>query len=146
MRIILKTAVEQSHDQVFDQFDQSLFKALAPPFPPIKIERFDGKAIGDVVIVKLGLINQRWVSKITSVIQSEKESSFTDQGQELPFFLSKWVHHHRILAHEKGALIVDDITYQSPYKVLDYLLYPIMWAQFAYRKPIYRKWFGRKAN
>ena len=41
-----------------------------------------------------------------------------------------------------GTEIVDDITYKTPTWLTDYLLYPVMWLQFAARKPVYRRVFS----
>ncbi|MBD0260611.1 MAG: hypothetical protein ICV83_33250, partial [Cytophagales bacterium] len=54
-----------------------------------------------------------------------------------------WRHRHEIRQHGTGSLIVDDVSFRSPNRLLDWLLYPVMYLQFAYRKPVYRRLFGR---
>lgn len=56
MQITLQTAVEKSHLQVMEGFTESLFSRLAPPFPPVKVLRFDGCKAGDIVDLELNFI------------------------------------------------------------------------------------------
>jgi hypothetical protein len=64
MRIRITTLVTQNYRQVADRFDQNLFKALNPPFPPVKLLRFDGSRKGDEVHLQLNflLFKQVWKS------------------------------------------------------------------------------------
>jgi hypothetical protein len=66
MNIFLKTSVEKSIQEVWDGFDEKLFKALAPPFPPFRVLRFDGCLTGDKVGIELDFIffKQNWESDI----------------------------------------------------------------------------------
>lgn len=145
MRILLKTFVSKPPAEVFAGFDEALFLRLAPPFPPVRLMRFDGCAVGDVVSLELNFIFFRntWESHITAQATTEKEIYFIDEGVKLPFFLKHWKHKHLIEQAGKDSCIIDDIEYKSPFWLLDYLLYPVMYLQFAYRKPIYRKFFGK---
>ncbi len=145
MRIVLKTNVNEDYRSVMQQFDKTLFEKLSPPFPPVKLLRFDGSKRGDMVSMQLNffLFKQRWSSLIVKDGTNEEEAYFIDEGTELPFFLSYWRHRHRVLNAGDHAIIVDDIHFKAPFRWLGYLLYPVMWAQFAYRKPVYRKIFGK---
>ncbi|MCS5490875.1 SRPBCC family protein [Algoriphagus limi] len=146
MKLQLETQVQQDYLTVKDGFDESLFKRLSPPFPPVKLLRFDGSKKGDVVSLELNFIffKQKWTSDITEDHTDEKEFYFIDQGTELPFFLKKWTHKHRVIRKEEGSIIRDEIEFEGPNFLLTLLLYPALWVQFIYRKPIYRKIF-RKA-
>jgi len=73
----------------------------------------------------------------------EREFYFVDAGTELPFFLKSWEHRHRILQNEQETYIIDDIHFRSPIVILDFLLWPVLWLQFLYRKPIYREVFRK---
>jgi len=146
MRISIKTAVNQSIDSVWSGFDQSLFGKLAPPFPPVNLLRFDGSEQGDEVHLELNFIffKQIWVSVITENVKTDKEIYFIDRGTRLPFFLKFWQHKHRIVKSvdmKRGihSLIIDEIEFESPF---GFLLYPVLFLQFLYRKPIYRKIFS----
>lgn len=144
MRILLKTYVEQPPEEVFEGFDQNLFLKLKPPGVSLKLLRFDGSQKGDIVKMQLnfGLFKQEWTSTITDSGKSEEEIFFVDEaeGKALPFFLKEWKHQHRLLRQGAGTLIVDDIYYKAPLG-MNLLLYPALWMQFAYRKPIYRREF-----
>ncbi len=146
MKITIKTAVNQPIEAVWNGFNESLFTKLAPPFPPVKLLRFDGSEEGDEVHLELNFIffKQTWVSIITENIKTEKEIYFIDKGIKLPFFLNFWQHKHRIVKAvdmKRGiySLIIDEIEFGSPFGIL---LYPILFLQFLYRKPIYKKIFS----
>ncbi|MDA0314995.1 MAG: hypothetical protein O2829_09550 [Bacteroidetes bacterium] len=143
MYLHLQTAVEKSHLQVKDGFTKSLFSLLAPPFPPVKVIRFDGCKAGDIVDLELNFIffKQKWTSIIMEDHCDPEAFLFVDEGIVLPFFLGKWRHCHRILALPTGSLICDEIEFEGVYAWMTPILYPILWFQFWYRKPIYRRIF-----
>jgi ligand-binding SRPBCC domain-containing protein len=144
MKLRIRTSVHQSYQQVWAGFDRNLFLLLNPPFPPVKVLRFDGCHKGDEVHLELNflLFRQVWKSNIVDQQMDAEEIYFVDEGFQLPFFLKYWRHRHRILRRGNQAEIVDDISFRTPFFLFDYLLYPVMYLQFAYRKPIYRKVFG----
>ena len=156
MHLILKTKVSASVNNVWAGFDRALFDQLSPPFPPVDVVRFDGCLKGDVVHLRLNflLFKQDWISAI--VDQQSRQTAgrtdeifFIDEGTQLPFFLAYWRHRHLILRDDSTntpngpAIIVDDITFRTPFWLTDYLFYPLLWLQFAYRKPIYRRIFNK---
>ena len=144
MHLIVRTDVNQPLKQVAAGFNEKLLKALAPPFPPMKLQRFDGSKKGDIVAMELqlGFMKQRWVSEITDHGETDKEWYFVDEGRVLPKPLKYWRHRHRLLSLPQGGTrIIDDLTYSSGNRFLDLVLYPAMLAQFIYRKPIYKKRF-----
>ena len=147
MRVILKTYVEESPEKVFEGFTRELFIKLKPPGVGLKLLQFDGCQKGSVVALELnfGLFKQRWTSLVTEFGKSEDEIFFVDEseGKDLPFFLKKWKHRHRLVKEGNGTFIIDEIDYQSPFG-MNLLMYPALWMQFAWRKPIYRKSFRRK--
>lgn len=156
MHLLLSTPVRQSVTQVWVGFDRQLFNRLAPPFPPVEVVRFDGCLKGDVVHLRLNFIlfKQDWISDIVDqqtvhnqgIPEGPDEIFFVDQGTRLPFFLRYWQHRHRLVHDSKtgGTVIIDDITFRTPSRLTDLLFYPLMWLQFAYRKPIYRRVFGER--
>ncbi|MCU0450376.1 MAG: hypothetical protein MUC97_11140 [Bernardetiaceae bacterium] len=145
MRLTIRTPVAQPPAQVWQGFNQDLFMALAPPFPPVKLRRFDGSLTGDEVHIELNLLftKQLWVSVITEHHQSAQGIYFVDEGAKLPFFLRQWRHRHSIMAYNGGSIIEDDITFAAPAWLPDWLLYPTLWLQFAYRRPVYQRLFGK---
>lgn len=146
MKIKVTTPVAQHYKLVMQGFTEDLFLKLNPPFPPVKLLRFDGCKKDDIVILELNFIffKQEWVSLILEDGLNETEFYFIDFGTKLPFFLKYWRHHHRIIKSGQGTKIVDDITFKSPLPLLDILLWPVLWLQFVYRKPVYKKVFGKK--
>lgn len=161
MHVLLQTPVRQPLTQVWEGFDRKLFDQLAPPFPPVEVVRFDGCLTGDVVHLRLNFIlfKQDWISTIvdqqttgvpatgmpaTGMPDQPNEIFFVDEGSKLPFFLRYWHHRHRLVRDPQtgGTLVIDDITFRTPTLLTDYLFYPLLWLQFAYRKPIYKRVFG----
>ncbi|MGB3467198.1 MAG: hypothetical protein WBA74_18090, partial [Cyclobacteriaceae bacterium] len=73
----------------------------------------------------------------------DREFRFIDEGTSLPFFLKYWKHHHRVIADGTGSKIVDDITFKTPFFIPAFLMYPALYGQFMYRKPIYQRFFSK---
>ncbi|ALW87239.1 hypothetical protein AUC43_05180 [Hymenobacter sedentarius] len=148
MHVTLRTAVAQPPAQVMAGFTRDLFVALAPPFPRLRVLRFDGCRTGDRVEIELSTLVARlpWTSLIVDDGQlPDGTRFFVDEGQRLPPPLRYWRHRHLIQPGPSGgSIIVDALEYRTASPLLDALLYPAMWAQFAWRKPIYRRWFGKR--
>jgi ligand-binding SRPBCC domain-containing protein len=147
MFVTLRTTVAQLPAQVMAGFTRELFVALAPPFPKLRVQRFDGCRTGDQVEIELDTLVKRlpWTSLIVDDGQlPDGTHFFIDEGQLLPPPLRYWRHRHLIQPSAAGgSVIVDALEYRTASKLLDALIYPAMWAQFAWRRPIYRRWFGR---
>ena len=148
MHVTLRTTVVQAPAQVMAGFTRELFVALAPPFPKLRVLRFDGCRTGDQVEIELNTLVKRlpWTSLIVDHGQQPDGTLFfIDEGQVLPPPLRYWRHRHLIQPGPNGgSVIADDLEYRTASRLLDVLLYPAMWAQFAWRKPIYRRWFGKQ--
>lgn len=147
MKINIFTKVEQDYLQVKDGFDEQLFSKLSPPFPPVKLLRFDGSKKRDIVSLELNflLFKQVWTSEITDDETNESEFYFVDKGTKLPFFLKSWEHKHRVVKDGDSSIIKDEITFEGPNSIMTVLLFPALWLQFMYRKPIYKKIFKRSS-
>jgi ligand-binding SRPBCC domain-containing protein len=143
MKLTITTTVAADYRTVFSGFNRELFIALSPPFPRVTLLKF-GMQKGDEVALRIGAgpVGFRWVSKITDSYETADEIGFVDEGSELPLTLQRWRHRHRIVRRPKGALIIDEIEYEARPRILSGLLYPFLWLQFIYRKPIYRRFFG----
>ena len=142
MKLRLSTTVSNHYLAVKERFNADLFVSLNPPFPPVKLKRFDGCENGDKVQLQLNflLFKQDWHSLITESKTDETEFLFVDEGTQLPFMFSYWRHRHIIRrVDETTTEIIDDIEYKAHVKVLDLLLWPALLLQFAYRKPIYKR-------
>jgi len=145
MNIKITTQVKAEWKRVVSGFTKELFVKLNPPFPPVEVKQFDGCVKGDKVRLELNflLFKQEWVSDIIESNESENGFSFIDEGVKLPFFLSHWKHQHIIEKREDGgSYIIDDIQYSTGTWLTDILFYPVLYGQFLYRKPIYRKIFS----
>lgn len=149
MKIYIATEVEGNYKKILPQFNQDLFLALAPPGMKLNLLRFDGSKKGDTVHIAMQplgmkILEQEWVSEITEDNENNTEAWFVDEGKILPPFLAKWKHRHLVQKKsENRSIIVDDIQFSTPFRLLDFLMYPIMYAQFYYRKPIYKRFFGK---
>ncbi len=145
MKIFISTQVSGYYLDCIKSFDLELFKALSPPFMPIKILQFEGSSTGNIVEVKLGVgrLSTNWKSKITNHGNDEKKAWFIDEGLVLPFPLTTWTHNHLVYnVNANTCTIVDDISYSTNYKLLDVLIFPIMYFTFWLRKPSYKKYFS----
>ncbi|MFC5626567.1 SRPBCC family protein [Algoriphagus winogradskyi] len=144
MKINLSTQVNQDYLSVKNGFDETLFSKLSPPFPPVKLARFDGSKVGDLVSLELDflLFKQQWTSEISESQTTATEYYFVDIGTQLPFFLKKWRHKHRIIKEGNNSIIRDEIEFSAPFGLATVLLYPAIYLQFLYRKPIYKKIFA----
>ncbi len=143
MKLTISTTVNQSWQQVKAGFTEKLFLSLNPPFPPVKLLQFDGCHKGDVVSLELNflLFKQTWESLITADETGEEHFQFIDEGVKLPFFLKRWTHRHRIEQSGAGTAIIDDIEYSTGTWLTDLLFWPVLYGQFAYRIPIYKRFF-----
>lgn len=145
MRLFLSTPVSGHHTSIMSRFDRSLFQQLTPPGAQVDLVRFDGSTTGDTVHLRLKMPfmpAQDWISEIVEHGSTAQESWFVDQGTTLPWFLTYWRHRHVVKQSGDHSEIIDDIEFQGPTWLPDVLMYPILWAQFAWRKPIYRQIFG----
>ncbi|MCB1146242.1 MAG: hypothetical protein KDK41_09805 [Leptospiraceae bacterium] len=145
MKLQIDTRVSSSVSQVAAGFQSDLFQALAPPFPRIKLLKFDGNKVGDIVSLELNFLvfKQRWTSKIVHFEEREDLFSFIDIGTELPFFLKSWQHRHHIYQESDNSTIISDqIQFTAPFG-LSFLLWPALYLQFLYRKPVYKRIFNK---
>lgn len=143
MRFQIVTAVEGDFKTVFRKFDETLFLKIKPLLIGLRVIRFDGCLRNDEVHLELTILGRKqvWISRVMEFQETEDEIAFTDQGVRLPRFLSFWNHRHRIVQAPNGSLIVDDVTYKTPLPGLDYLLFPVLYFQFYFRKHRYRSIF-----
>lgn len=144
MKIKIHTLVGQPLKVVKEGFTGDLFLKLNPPFPKVKLLKFDGCLTGDIVSLELNFIffRQTWTSEIIEDQSTDKAFYFIDQGTELPFFFRYWQHKHLLSDQRGSTVITDDITYKTPFIILDWLMYPLLYWQFKQRSPVYRKVFA----
>lgn len=145
MHLLLSTPVTGHHRDIMSRFDRSLFEQLTPPGAKVDLVRFDGSETGNIVHLRLKMPlmpAQDWISEIVEHGSNDQESWFVDQGTTLPWFLSYWQHRHVVKKAGAHSEIIDDIRFKGPVWLPDFLMYPVLWAQFAWRKPVYQRIFG----
>jgi len=143
MHVKVTTQVKQSLTQVKAGFNEDLFLKLNPPFPSVSLLRFDGCLKGDLVelLLDFKVGKQKWVSEITFDNETAERFEFIDEGIVLPFPFRFWKHHHILIGNAEGCQIVDSIEYKANNKLMTMLLYPLLFLQFVYRKPVYKRVF-----
>ncbi len=146
MKVKIKTRVLSSLGEIEKGFNRELFLKLSPPFPPVKLTRFDGCVKGDKVSLSLNFLffKQRWESDIVEDGRDTDSWFFVDKGVKLPFFLKTWLHRHEVLQRKDTSFIIDDIHFTTGSLLTDFLMFPLLYIQFLYRKPIYQKVFSKK--
>lgn len=145
MKIRLETVVHQNYEKVLAGFDRKLFEALKPPLLEMKLERYDGSTKGNIVALEINLfgIRSKWISIITANGSDKDSTWFIDEGESLPAPLKKWHHKHTIeRLSEYKSKIIDDIDFRCHNKAIELAIYPALYAQFAYRIPVYKKYFN----
>lgn len=148
MRFQILTKVRGDHRSVFLKFDQSLLLKLTPPGMKMELIRFQEPDAPNgsiqLRVTILGIIRQDWENVFSHYELGPEECHFVDEGKVLPFPMRLWRHDHRVLADGPDhAIINDDITFKTTFLLMDWLLFPILWLQFRYRRPIYRRIFGK---
>jgi len=141
----VSTTVQSSVENIRQKFTADLFVHLNPPFPPVKLLRFGGNEPGAEVELEMNFIlfKQRWVSRISAAEVAEKKWFFVDEGIKLPFFLRSWQHIHLVEQTGNGSAITDRITLRGPVWLPDLVLVVLFKGLMIYRKPVYRKIFGK---
>ena len=144
MKLKFETIVNKNFLEIKNGFNRELFLFLKPPGVSVELERFDGCSPGNEVHLLLNTVGlkQNWRSLITAESQTEKEWSFIDEGKLLPWPLSTWKHHHRVVfLDDQSSKIIDDITYGCSPSLMGPLMYPVLWASFAVRPAKYKEFF-----
>jgi len=145
MKIVIQSSpVPLPPEKIFAGFGLELFRRLNFPLTPLQVIRFDGCILHGITHVKIGIppLAVEWIGLNTELQQQTDEIFFVDEGQKLPFFLRYWRHKHRIILTAPGQSVIrDEVEFRSAGKLAEMLLYPLLWMQFAWRIPIYRKYF-----
>ena len=146
MQIKIRTQVPGTPEAVFALFDRELLLSLTPPLMHVNLLRMDMPTrVGGIVhleVIIMGIAKQEWYNEITEYATSPEQCHFTDRGVRLPAMFGAWEHRHIVRRNAQGKTeIVDDVNYKSRNAFLTVLLYPVVFLQFWYRRPIYRKFF-----
>jgi ligand-binding SRPBCC domain-containing protein len=146
MKILFETNINAPLEFVKNGFNKELFDYLAPFFIGTTVVRFDGCHTSDEVHLEMGPLKQKWVSVITHFEEDDQHWCFIDEGSILPWPLGRWKHTHLLKRVNNETLIIDDIVYECHHPLLNYLMYPFLWAVFAIRPRRYKKYFKVKSK
>lgn len=140
------TIANKSLNCIKKHWNDELLSAVSPPFPLLKVMRFDGNTRGSKIAVELNFLafKARIVNEIVEYHENDQIFTFTDVGAELPPFLKSWKHVHTIEQKGENCLITDDVDYETGVSALDLLLYPSFQGMFLYRQPKYKAYFDKK--
>ena len=144
-RIVIRSPIKNhNYLDVVIRFDKSLFEALLPRFPDVKLRRFDGSKKGDKVVLHfyIGIKVATWVSEITDDWAENDTAGFIDIGIKLPFPLKYWKHRHVVENATGGCVIVDEIEFSTGRAWLNALMLPLLKSQFAKRTSLYQHYFN----
>jgi ligand-binding SRPBCC domain-containing protein len=147
MNFIIKTAVgSTTKEAVMAGFTSDLFLKLAPPFPKLKLLRYDGCEKGHEVHLQMDflLYKRNWISVITENGVTETEFYFVDEGTLVPAPIKNWKHKHIIRQLGNSVEIEDNVTYSCGNMIIDKLIFLPIFFLFLYRKPIYKNYFHPK--
>ena len=117
---------------------------LTPPWEPTRVvSAAPDLRPGSVAIVEtrvLGLVTVRWVALHTAY---DPPRMFEGVQAEGPF--KSWRHRHTVEPHEKGALLRDEIEFETPLWLLGRAAVPLLVGPrlrrlFDYRHRVTRRW------
>ena len=91
------------------------FERLAPPWQPVRLERFDGIRPGQRAVIKLGPkpASLTWVAEHRDFVEGRQ---FRDVQVRGPF--ARWEHTHRMIPDGEASVLEDDVAYRLPFGAL----------------------------
>ncbi len=145
MRIKFQSQVQCNFDKVSADFGEDLFRFLLPPSFVAGLKSYEGNEPGSRVHIHFHLPwPSDWISVITSRQMDKRKYVFVDEGERLPFGLKTWKHEHSVLKKGEGiTIIMDNIHFTSQNRILDFLMYPLLFLAFYPRKFTYKKYFEK---
>ena len=145
MRFVVRTNVATLPDVVFPIFGEKAFvESLSPGFMGLRVVRI-GLALGDEIEVRFAGLGPRgpWISRIDSLDDSSGSIFFVDRSTEIPWPF-RWVHHHHgFIASGGGTTLVDDVRFETRFRLLGALVYPFLWWSFVRRRGTHEARFGK---
>jgi ligand-binding SRPBCC domain-containing protein len=145
MKFEITTRINKPLREEMKGMTQEMLSELNPKFPPFHFLRFDGIYKGAEIHIELNLFlkKEKWEYVIEEVADAPDSWSFVDVSKKQPFFIKSWRHRYTIGGSDSYTEITDSLEFHSPL-FLEWMLYPWLYAHFRYRKPVYRKIFGKK--
>ena len=142
--IEVRTTVAAPFAKTAAKFNINLFKALAPVFPQLRIDRYEGQQTGHRIDLRLGLwpVWVPWRLTIAHHWDEAESWGFVDQGLVMPWPLAAWQHEHRLNALPDGQTeIVDAIVLSVKPRWLAPAMGWLVRKQMEGRQPAYRAYF-----
>jgi len=145
MLFVKESLIRAAPERVFAFHERpDALRRLTPPWEPTRVvaPAPDLRA-GSVAVVEtrvLGLVPVRWVARHTAY---DPPRMFEDVQTEGPF--KSWRHRHVIEPHEKGAVLRDEVEFETPLWLLGRLAAPLLVEPrlrrlFDYRHRVTREW------
>jgi hypothetical protein len=146
MKITFKTLINKDFDIVVDGFNQNLFEYLMPLYCFPVLKRYDGQQHGDMVHLSFRLpgIND-WKVVVKEAGKTDKLFWIVHRGLVMPFALAFWQHSIRVVSLKQNkTAIIDQIEFNSKWKILNPLNYLILFFIFFPRKIFYKSYYKGK--
>lgn len=145
MRFLKQSVIRASPERVFAFHERpDALMRLTPPWEPTRVVRAAlDLRVGSTALIEtrlFGLLPVRWQARHTAYDPPRMFEDVQDKG---PFKV--WRHRHVVEPHEKGALLRDEVEYETPLGVLGRLAAPLLVEPrlrrlFEYRHRITREW------
>jgi len=146
MKLFVKESVIRATPERVFAFHElpDAFERLVPPWEnAVVVQKADISKIGSQAIIEqkiLGLIPSRWVAEHTVY---DPPRMFEDVQISGPF--ASWRHRHIIEPHPEGALLRDEIEYETPLWIFGSLaapfaIVPRIEKMFEYRHKVTKHW------
>lgn len=151
MLFVKQSVIRAEPERVFAFHERpDALRLLTPPWEPTRVLRpAPDLRVGSVAVVEtrlFGLIRVRWVARHTAY---DPPRMFEDVQAEGPF--KYWRHRHLVEPHEKGAVLRDEVEFETPLWVFGRLAAPLLVGPrlrrlFEYRHRVTREWCERVAQ
>lgn len=151
MLFVKQSVIRAAPERVFAFHERpDALRLLTPPWEPTRVLRAaPNLRVGSAALIEtrvLGLIPVRWLARHTLY---DPPRMFEDVQVEGPF--KSWRHRHVVEPHEKGAVLRDEVEYETPLGAFGRLAAPLLVEPrlrrlFDYRHRVTREWCERVAQ
>jgi ligand-binding SRPBCC domain-containing protein len=145
MLFVKQSLIHAAPERVFAFHERpDALRRLTPPWEPTRVvSPAPDLNVGSVAVVEtkmLGLVPVRWVARHTAY---DPPRMFEDVQVEGPFKF--WRHRHIVEPHEKGAVLRDEVVFETPLWIVGRLAAPLLVKPrlqrlFDYRHRVTREW------
>jgi ligand-binding SRPBCC domain-containing protein len=151
MLFVKQSVIRASPERVFAFHERpDALRLLIPPWEPTRVlDAAPDLCVGAEAVVEtrlLWLVPVRWLARHTLY---DPPRVFEDVQIEGPF--KSWRHRHVVEPHEKGAVLRDEVDFETPFGVVGRLAAPLLVEPrlrrlFDYRHRVTREWCERTAQ